>query len=164
MACHELGSYVSLRIIDEIAERIGAEAWLGYDITGRIAVNAGNKLPGADKAGRNLVAAFTANAEEDQSANDETSQCDTTCACGKHLTRIRLQRAMYFCLHRGSLSEDAAGGQLRFRSKIAGKEFHKKVSEQQALISQLQSTVAKQKTTQRDSKSKSTRLPRAYRK
>jgi len=71
---------------------------------------------------------------------------------------------MYFCLHRGSLPEDAAGGQLRFRSKIAGKEFHKKVSEQQALISQLQSTVAKQKTTQRDSKSKSTRLPRAYRK
>jgi hypothetical protein len=67
---------VSLRIIDAIAEWIGAEAWLGYDSAGRIAVNARNKLPSANKPGGNLVAAFTANAGEEQSANDETLRCD----------------------------------------------------------------------------------------
>jgi len=84
---HELGSHVSLRIIGEIAEWIGAEASLGYDIAGSIAVNARNNLPSANKASRNLVAAFTANAGEEQNANNETSRCDTACAGARHLTR-----------------------------------------------------------------------------
>src|SRR4030095_15317642 len=33
------------------------------------------------------------------------------------LTRIRLQAAIYFCLHRGSLQENMARGQPRFRGK-----------------------------------------------
>jgi len=35
------------------------------------------------------------------------------------LTRIRLQRAIYFCLHRGSLSKNTARGQSRFRRALS---------------------------------------------
>src|SRR5438874_2508955 len=41
------------------------------------------------------------------------------------LTRIRLQRAIYFCLHRDSLPENTAGGQPRFGAKPAPKNFCK---------------------------------------
>ena len=44
-----------------------------------------------------------------------------------HLTRIRLQRAIYFCLHRGSLPENTAGRQPRFRGKTCAQNFRKKL-------------------------------------
>jgi hypothetical protein len=44
----------------------------------------------------------------------------------QHLTRIRLQSAIYFCLHRGSLPENTAGRQTRFGAKPALKNFRKK--------------------------------------
>ncbi len=40
------------------------------------------------------------------------------------LTRIRLQRAIYFCLHRDSLLETTAEGQLRFGAE----NFRKKLN------------------------------------
>src|SRR5438132_12740908 len=45
----------------------------------------------------------------------------------QQLTRIRLQLAIYFCLHRGSLPENTAGRQPRFgakpRPKISVKNY-----------------------------------------
>jgi hypothetical protein len=38
------------------------------------------------------------------------------------LTRIRLQHAIYFCLHRGSLPENTAGDQPGFREKLVLKK------------------------------------------
>jgi hypothetical protein len=43
------------------------------------------------------------------------------------LTRIRLQLAIYFCLHGGSLPENTAGAQPRFRGKILPGKFRKKL-------------------------------------
>src|SRR6266478_5751915 len=37
--------------------------------------------------------------------------------CSQGLTRIRLQLATYFCLHRGSFTESTATGQPRLRDK-----------------------------------------------
>ena len=42
------------------------------------------------------------------------------------LTRIRLQPAIYFCLHAGSLRENTAGRQPRFLSKPRAGDFRKK--------------------------------------
>src|SRR5438874_6191089 len=42
-----------------------------------------------------------------------------------HLTRIRVQLAIYFCLHRGSLPEHTAGGQSRFRANPPPQKFRK---------------------------------------
>ena len=44
-----------------------------------------------------------------------------------HLTKIRLQSAIYFCLHAGSLPENTAGRQSRFGAKPAPKDFRKKL-------------------------------------
>ena len=41
------------------------------------------------------------------------------------LTRIRLQPAIYFCLHRGSLPKNAEGGQPRIQGEIVPKNFGK---------------------------------------
>src|SRR5262249_3126983 len=43
------------------------------------------------------------------------------------LTRIRPQLAIYFCLHRGSVPENTAGGQPRFRGEIDVRKFRKKL-------------------------------------
>src|SRR5204863_422093 len=43
------------------------------------------------------------------------------------LTRIRLQRAIHFCLHRGSLPENTPGRQPRFAAKPEPKNFRKKL-------------------------------------
>src|SRR4029077_3753333 len=45
--------------------------------------------------------------------------------CSKGLTRIRLQLATYFCLHRGSFTESTATGQPRLRDKTI---CHQKLS------------------------------------
>jgi len=42
-----------------------------------------------------------------------------------HLTRTRLQRAIYFCLHTGSLPENTAGRRPRFGAKPVPKNFRK---------------------------------------
>jgi hypothetical protein len=42
------------------------------------------------------------------------------------LTRIRLQLAIHFCLHRGSLPENSAGRQPRFRRKTPALKFSRK--------------------------------------
>ena len=44
-----------------------------------------------------------------------------------HLTRIRLQLAIYFWLYRGSLLENTAGCQPRFGAKLAPTNFRKKL-------------------------------------
>jgi len=47
--------------------------------------------------------------------------------CGvMHLTRIRLQSAIYFCLHAGSLPENTARRQPQFEAKLAAKIFRQK--------------------------------------
>jgi hypothetical protein len=40
------------------------------------------------------------------------------CGPARRLTRIRLHRTIYFCLHRGSLPETTAEGQPRFGGTI----------------------------------------------
>jgi hypothetical protein len=60
-------------------------------------------------------------------------------AGGRHLTRIRLQPAISFCLHRGSLPENTTQRQPRFRSnpcaKISGKNLY--VTQNRAVVLQL---------------------------
>jgi hypothetical protein len=72
-----------------------------------VAINARHMLPSADKARWDFLTASTARQTEKQTAKDEMSRRNypSTLYDLMHLTRIRLQLAIYFCLHEGSLPE-----------------------------------------------------------
>src|SRR5437899_12347199 len=59
----------------------------------------------------------------------ENRSKDTECGHTREigLTRIRLQPAIHFCLHRGSLPENTAGRQPRSGAKPTLKNFRKKL-------------------------------------
>src|SRR4030095_9667851 len=86
------------------------------------------KCPGPDqhairRARVTLIVVDSGAAERDERnccGDDEPLLQRRPCVCSreKHLTRIRLQCAIYLCLHRGSLPENTAALQRCFRARI----------------------------------------------
>ena len=69
---------MALRIVDEVTDWIGPEAWLGYDMARSVAINARHELPRADKISRNSLTPPTARRTQKENASDEISPCKET--------------------------------------------------------------------------------------